>query len=49
MKMPFMSDDTVSGGVLGGAIEEDPPLVPDAVYHSEGKEDGHKHVNDISL
>lgn len=44
MKMPFMPDDKVSGGVLGGAIEEDPPAVPETVYHSEGEEDGHKQV-----
>lgn len=39
MKMPLMPDDNVSGGVLGGAIEEDPPVVPERVYHSEGEED----------
>jgi len=36
MKMPFMPDDTASGGVLAGTIGA---IAPPEIHHSEGEEE----------
>jgi len=39
MKMPFMPDDTVSGGVLAGTVGTISPPEVEKINHSEGEEE----------
>jgi hypothetical protein len=38
MKMPFMPDDTASGGVLAGTLGAIAPPEVEKINHSEGEE-----------